>query len=162
MSNLNLTGPPPEWTDLDTAELCAHITSTHHELARREFPRLLELSAKVRELHGDGHEELAHLDEALHVLWSELEPHLDTEENHLFSAIRRADTIPNELIDDLDDDHQLVGALLDTVRSLTSGHRVPPDASEIYRELYRALAEFDADTRLLLRKESRVLFPGTS
>jgi regulator of cell morphogenesis and NO signaling len=152
--------PGPEWVALGTAELCDHITTTHHTFLRERLPELLALAEKVEGVHGRRHPELTEVHRALQVLWSELLPHLAAEETDLFPVVRAGGTLDPEVIEALGDDHEVVGALLETVRALTSGFQPPQDGCASYRSLYTGLAELDRDVRLHVHKENNVLFPA--
>jgi regulator of cell morphogenesis and NO signaling len=152
--------PAPEWSTLDPAALCDHLTVTHHAYLRERLPELVRLSEKVVGVHGERHPELVDIDQALQVAAAELIPHLEREEHDLFPAVRARRAIPAELMDALDDDHHVVGALLDTIRNLSHQHGPPDDACASYQLLYRQLAELDHDLRLHVHKENNVLFPA--
>jgi regulator of cell morphogenesis and NO signaling len=153
------TEPGPPWADLDAGALCDHITESHHGFLRRRLPELLALSDKVLGVHGERHPELSEVHRTLQVFWAETCPHLDHEEAALFPTIQSGNEVPSELVDELGSDHELVGALLDTLRSLTHDHVPPDDACASYQSLYRGLAELDTDTRLHVHKENNLLFP---
>ena len=42
-----------DWRKVETAELCAHIVTVHHEGLREAFPRIERLLATVVRVHGD-------------------------------------------------------------------------------------------------------------
>lgn len=149
----------PEWAGLEVDELCRHIVATHHAFLRQRMPELLALAEKVEGVHGARHPELDEIRNALRVMWSELLPHLATEEDELFPLVASGASLDSELIESLGDDHHVVGALLDTIRTLTDGFEVPADGCASYRALYLGLDELDRDTRLHVHKENNVLFP---
>jgi regulator of cell morphogenesis and NO signaling len=153
------TAPGPEWITMGPAELCDHITETHHAYLRQRLPELLALADKVEGVHGERHPELAEVRDAIRVMWAELLPHLAAEETELFPAIRREGLPDPALVEGLGDDHEVVGALLDTLRSLTHVFQAPADGCASYQSLYRGLAELDRDVRLHVHKENNVLFP---
>jgi regulator of cell morphogenesis and NO signaling len=151
--------PPPEWTGLAPAELCRHIVDTHHRFLRERLPELIALAEKVEGVHGGRHPELHEVRGALQVMWSELVPHLREEEAELFPAVEAAGPLEERMVASLGDDHEVVGALLDTLRALSSDFEPPADGCASYQSLYRGLAELDRDIRLHVHKENNVLFP---
>ena len=64
------TLPMPDWGKASLELLCAHLVVRHHAFARRELPRLLELSANLLTRHGAAHPELADLHTTLQHLRS--------------------------------------------------------------------------------------------
>ena len=159
LRSVEASAPPPEWRDLSPAELGRHIVEVHHHWLRERMPALLALADKVETVHGDRHPELHQVHRALKVMWAELVPHLDAEEADLFPAIEADGPLDDELVAMLGDDHEVVGALLDTLRALTSEFTPPEDGCASYQSLYRGLAELDRDMRLHVHKENNVLFP---
>ena len=59
----------------------------------------------------------------------------------------------------MNSEHDDVGQLLRSLRSLTADYAVPPDACNKYRALFAGLVEFEADLHLHIHKESNILFP---
>ena len=152
------------WAGLGVEALIDHIVTVHHQLLRREAPRLLELGRKVRDVHGGNHHALFDVVDTLERLWSELAPHLDEEERETFPALRSlADGSATSIdLQHLADDHEAAGALLDRLRRATASFTVPGDGCASFRAFYGGLAELDADTRLHVHKENNVLFPAVT
>jgi regulator of cell morphogenesis and NO signaling len=109
--------------------------------------------------------------EALYTdLREDLEPHLMKEERVLFPMIRElteATTAPTFHCGSVTNpirmmllEHDRAGELLAALRAITNGFEHPADACASYQELYRALAELEADTHLHVHKENNVLFPA--
>ena len=159
----------PEWSTMGPAELTEHLVATHHAYLHRELPRLAALAAKVAEVHGERHPELAEVRRTYDALHADLSPHLFKEERVLFPAVQEleaATTMPwfpfgttAGPISMMLLEHDRAGELLARLRSLTGGYRVPDDACASYRALYDGLAELEADTHLHVHKENNVLFP---
>jgi regulator of cell morphogenesis and NO signaling len=57
-------------------------------------------------------------------------------------------------------EHDVAGALLARLRTLTDGYTPPEDGCASYRLLYQGLAELEADTHLHVHIENNVLFPA--
>ena len=56
-------------------------------------------------------------------------------------------------------EHDGAGNALREMRAATSSYTLPTDACESYRELYRALAAFEADLHEHIHLENNILFP---
>jgi len=159
---------PEPWATMGPTELVDHIEATHHAYLHEELPRIEALMARVEGAHGERHPELAFVQASFDELALELDPHLAREERILFPMIRRlggvgAGSDRTELsgpIRVMLVDHDRAGELLERLRGLTGGYRVPDDGCASYRALYEALSALEADTHLHVHKENNVLFPA--
>lgn len=156
------------WKDLDPPALADHIETVHHHWLREEMPELQRLAAKVESVHGDRHAELAEVRQLVGELWAEFEPHLTKEEKVLFPAIRSLTqgeggfffgSISNP-ITQMMSEHETVGELFESLRSITADYAVPEDGCASYRMLYERLAALESDIHLHVFKENSVLFPA--
>lgn len=161
------TGDDPGWTRLDAVALARHIVDTHHRYLDAELEPLQDLAAKVREVHGERHPELASIAAVLTALREDLVPHLRKEERILFPAIEAAAAGRREFpfgpignpIRVMRAEHDRAGDLLAELRRLSGGYRVPDDACASYRSLYARLEQLEHDTHLHILKENHRLFP---
>jgi regulator of cell morphogenesis and NO signaling len=159
-----------DWADLGAADLVDHLEATHHAYLHRALPRLDDLAAKVADVHGERHPELAEVRRLVHELRTDLEPHLQKEEQVLFPMIREltaASIAPSFHCGSLRNpisvmflEHDRAGELLATLRAAADQYRTPDDACASYRALYDGLAELESDTHLHVHKENNVLFPA--
>jgi len=134
--------------------------------------RLEALADKVAGVHSSRHPELVELHQRCVALRNDLEPHMAKEERGLFPMIRDLSTAispPNfhcgsvaHPISMLMSEHEQTGTLLQAMRKLTNGYRVPDDACASYRALCDGLAALEADTHLHIHKENNALFPLSS
>ncbi len=158
----------PEWDGIDG--LVDHLESTHHAYLHEALPRLVALAEKVAGVHGTNHPELVDVARLVNELRADLDPHLDKEESVLFPMIRElaaAQSAPSfhcgSLVNPIRamlSEHDTVGDLLATVRSVTDDFRVPADGCGSYHALYAGLAELEADTHTHVHKENNMLFPA--
>ena len=81
----------PDLRDAPLGEVCDHIVEVHHARLREELPRLSGLLAKVVRAHGADHPEFAVQRDVFEELRSELEEHLEEEENVLFPVCAELD-----------------------------------------------------------------------
>lgn len=153
---------------LGPVPLVDHLLATHHAYLHEELPLIDALAAKVRDVHGGRHPELAEVARLVTALRHDLEPHLAKEEQVLFPAIRRLAEGPVELpfgsianpIRVMAVEHEGAGELLAELRAATSGYVVPDDGCASYRSLYGRLEALEADTFRHIHLENNVLFPA--
>jgi regulator of cell morphogenesis and NO signaling len=162
-------GPAPEeaaeWREAPLGALIDHIVASHHQYLRNEEPRLTWLAAKVANVHGDRHPELADLADAVLAVFAELRPHMEAEERDFFPACRRWEAVPGAIpsaelltgLAGLEEEHKAVGALLERIRALTSGFRPPQDACNSYLALFHGLEQLEADIHAHIHKENNIL-----
>src|SRR5690625_3815998 len=149
------------------AALAHDIVDTHHAYMSQEMPRLQELVHKVAQVHGNSHPELAQVKETYDLALSELEPHMTTEERVVFPAISRMEKTQQPAqsesfepqIQQLRDEHEVVGELFAKLRELTAGFEVPSDACTSYTLMLQGLAHMERDLHEHIHKENNVLFP---
>lgn len=152
----------------DRAELAHDIVDTHHAYMWEEMPRLQALVEKVYHVHGDRHPELARVNELFNRAVTALDPHMTREERAVFPAISRLERTGSqdtarplaEQIDELVQEHTLVGDLFKEIRSLTGSYTVPPDACASYRAALAGLSEMELDLHDHIHKENNLLFPS--
>lgn len=158
------------WRTMEPGALVDHIEWTHHQYLHAELPRLSALAAKVAEVHGRRHLELAGVVDAYEAVRADLEPHLAKEEQVLFPMIRelaQASVAPTFHCGTLARpvavmlaEHDVAADLLATLSERTGGHQPPPDGCASYRALYAGFAQLEADTHLHIHKENHWLFPA--
>ena len=158
-----------DWSALEPTQLVDHIEQTHHAYLHNEFPRLSSLLAKVNDVHGARHPELADITSTYEELRAELEPHLLKEERVLFPMIHElvssaelsqfhCGALRNPISVMLAE-HDRAGEVLANLRAQTGNYRAPDDGCASYRALFSGFAELEADTHLHIHKENNVLFP---
>jgi regulator of cell morphogenesis and NO signaling len=161
-------GSTPDWDRMSLGELVDHVESSHHGYLHSEMPRLSALAEKVAAVHGANHPELHEVRTTYEALRTELDPHLATEEQTVFPAIRAVGSSEGsdpeagiaEAIATLMVEHERAGELLTKLRELTVGYATPSDGCASYRGLYDGLAELERDTHLHVHKENNILFPA--
>lgn len=154
------------------ARLVEHIESVHHGYVRQTLPVLRAFTDKVARVHGTRHPELLPVRNAMHELATELETHLQAEELELFPVVvaleerSRSGAREGEATDAkrqvLEDDHDHAGALMRSIRELTSDFAVPDDACATYRATLALLEEFEGDLHRHVHLENNILFPGAA
>lgn len=162
----------PDWTRATLSALIAHILQKHHAYLRNELPRLAKMVAKVHDVHGERHPELAEVRQTYDGLHVELASHMMKEEQILFPLIEAMESSQsleathcgsvNNPISMMEHEHDSAGAALARMRSLTGDFAPPEDACNTYRVLLDGLAELEADLHRHIHKENNILFPRAS
>ncbi|MEX2214270.1 MAG: hemerythrin domain-containing protein [Phycisphaeraceae bacterium] len=150
-------------------DLIDHIVSTHHAMLRLQMPRALKLLEESGAHRSPRSATLAALGDVLRPMWQEMKAHIVREEQVVFPAIVLLDHARSrpgihdgkidEVIEDLDHDHELARDAQKLIRDLTNGFEKPPDADQAYCTLMNTLASLDADLSEHTRLEDQVLFP---
>lgn len=158
---------PDSTTSRDRAALAHDIVDTHHAYMWEEMPRLEALVDKVHRVHGDGHPELAKVNELFTEAVAALDPHMTKEERIVFPAISRMEKTGAlgsvgplaGHIDTLVDEHTVVGDLFKAINALTANYAVPEDSCGSYRAMLEGLQEMELDLHEHIHKENNILFP---
>ncbi len=172
--NSQQAGPEEtNWASANLGELTRHIVEKHHNYVRETIPRVGALLAKVKAKHGENHPELAEIEGQFLDLGQEMYSHMQKEEQILFPYIERLErakegkaqleppffqTVRNP-VHMMMQEHDSAGEALKAMRKLSSGYQIPAGACESYREVYRSLAEFEADMHTHVHLENNILFP---
>ena len=166
--DLPAVSAPQTLTSKDQADLAHDIVDTHHAYMWEEMPRLLALVDKVYRVHGEGHSELARVNELFIAAVAGLDPHMTKEERVVFPAISRLEKTGStgtagalgEHIDELVEEHTAVGDMFREINSVTRGYAVPQDACGSYKAMLKGLEDMELDLHAHIHKENYVLFPG--
>jgi len=155
------------------AEVVRFLVEHHHAFSRSEGARLPALATKVARRHGAAHGELAAVEELVHGLFGELDPHLAREERVLFPYIVAlehsvlAESPPPRApfralvgpIGVMTGEHEAAGRLLDELARTTRDFHAPAEACGSWLALYDGLRAHDADLRRHVWIENEILFP---
>lgn len=149
----------------DISLLTDFIVQHHHQYVKRSIPQLNELLTKVCNVHGDRHAYLFTLKQTFNDLADELLHHMHKEEFILFPEVKRIfseNTKPvfnvHAPIAVMEDEHELAGNLIKTIRQLTNNYTPPADACPTFKVTYKRLQEFDQDLMQHIHLENNVLF----
>src|SRR5688572_17082160 len=147
------------WDERPLGELIEHLLSRFHASHRAEVPRLIEMAAKVEEVHADKPACPRGLADFLRIVADELEDHMQKEEQVLFPLILagrgRMASMPVLVLESEHRDH---ARNLERLRELTGHFAAPPEACTTWRALYLGLAELERDLMQHIHLENNVLF----
>ena len=150
--------------------LIEHIVTTHHAYTRTAVERISRWLAKLVEVHGARHPELASVASAWNTLGRDLLQHMMKEERVLFPYIREiataSGTLPSSPFGTVENpirmmqrEHQDAGDDLRLVRELTNGYTTPADRCATYQVCFDELRQFERDLHRHVHLEENVLFP---
>ncbi|MFN3432322.1 MAG: iron-sulfur cluster repair di-iron protein [Candidatus Sericytochromatia bacterium] len=158
-----------DWNQAPLSELIAHVVSTHHAHLRTTLPRLGDLLALVAATHAMAQPELTELVGVYADFQSEMQAHMDQEEQVVFPLIIRlergledralGERFLTQQLARMDAEHQEAGKDLERMSRLTQGFTPPRDACDSHRALLVGLFELVADTHRHVHKENSILFP---
>ena len=161
-------GSARDWRGDDLKTMASNIVSMYHEYTRQELATLTPLANKVLGVHGQRRPELADVVTLVDALSADMLPHMLKEEQILFPYVGQleAGTAPTPFFGTVKNpvrmmmlEHDRVGELLATLRTVTNEYALPEGACFSYRELYRRLAEFEVRTHEHIHIENNLFFP---
>lgn len=164
------TGHPFNHMSADT--LIEYLLMNHHFYIRQEIPALRQQLKKLIDHHGAQHLFLPALLEALDELEEALIPHLETEENQIFPAIRDLEKQVTSLIPiqdsfewlfgpllALEKEHDEAGQQMHRIRNLSHQYTVPEKSCLSFRFCFEALQTFENKLHEHVHLENNILFP---
>jgi regulator of cell morphogenesis and NO signaling len=164
----------PAAADTDPArmgisELCDHIEETHHAHLRETLPRLMMLTDKVANAHGERNANLIAVRDLFIDFRAELEAHMMKEEMILFPLCRQMEAATGPVrahcgsvanpIRVMFAEHDDAGEAMEKFRAWTNDYTAPDGACNTYRAMLDALATLEADMHQHVHKENNILFP---
>ncbi len=152
-----------DWREVETAELCAHIVTVHHDGLRESLPRIERLLAAVVRVHGDSAPQLREAQRRFSEIRSELEPHLASEENELFPACIASDQtgmpVAELTLEEHEAEHAALGRALSALRTLCGDYDRWTALCNTHRALLDALEAFEQDLHQHVHEENNILLP---
>lgn len=162
-----------EVADWQLDRIVDHLIATHHSYVRAIVPTIVRHLAKLRDVHGSRHPEVASVATLFDELSADLEQHLVREEQVIFPCVRDLaehaergfgispspfGTLKNALAT-LECEHEQARDKLRVISWLTDGYTFPADGCATYAVCMAELAEFEHDLRRHVHFENNVLFP---
>jgi len=166
-----LEGHPPDpahnFKEWDLGFLCDYIVNTHHQTVTKLLPQVSAYTRKIADVHGSHHPELLNIAALFSQLNDELVPHLKSEEEKLFPAIKDVlktgsaqskETIKSEIAR-MSKEHEFAGEAMDRINKLSSNYLLPGDACNSYMVAFKLLEEFEDDLHIHVHIENNILYP---
>lgn len=151
---------PENVVPTSSPDLIALLLTRYHEVHRRELPELLRLARRVEAVHGDKPDCPHGLADLLETMATELEDHMQKEEQVLFPMmVRGAPPMIVHPIAVMRHEHDNHGEHLRTLEALTNGATPPNGACNTWRALYAGIAKLEDDLMQHIHLENNVLFP---
>lgn len=153
--------------------LLDYVLKVHHRNIRKNGPRLLELIGKVRSAHAGNHPELAELYLSVEASLSDLEQHLQKEEQVLFPYLyalfeaseqgrnlepMHCGTVANP-IRVMRQEHEHEGERYQHIIRLTDHFKLPADGCATYRLMLEELETFVDGLFEHIHIENNLIFP---
>ena len=166
---------PQEVPDASWAadRLADYIVARHHTYVRAQVPVISAQLARLQEVHGTRHPELATIAAHFGAVADELRLHMMKEEEILFPYVRALaaaathgtapppamfGTVANP-IRMMEMEHQSAGNGLELLKALSGNFTVPADGCATYRACFAELEAFDRDLRMHIHLENNLLYP---
>ena len=168
------TNQPVMATDhLTPPELIDYIERKHHTYIRIQSPVIATHLNKILAKHGQRFPFFQEVRVLFDELTMELAPHMLKEERILFPAIRivfdRQEVQPeshsklppvNQPILVMEHEHELAGALMHEIRTLTNNFTPPKNSCQSIHLTYAELQAFEQDLHRHIHLENNILFPA--
>ena len=150
--------------------LADYIQKKHHRYVEARIPEIKPLLAKINQVHGGRHPELARVEQLFNEAAGEMAMHMKKEELMLFPKIRKMEEakqngsamggMPLEgSIKTLMMEHDDQGDKFHEIKHLTNNYTSPADGCNTYRVTLALLKEFEDDLHLHIHLENNILFP---
>jgi regulator of cell morphogenesis and NO signaling len=168
------TGADDEASRWPISTLIDVIVSTHHAYVRAALPVIAKHLAKLDEVHGSRHSELARVAATFRQVAADLMLHMVKEEQVLFPYVRHLaeagdddverepspfGTVANP-IRMMEREHEEAGNGMRLIRMLTNDYTAPADGCTTYAVTMAELREFERDLHRHVHLENNVLFPA--
>ena len=150
--------------------LADYIVNVHHGYVQKNGPLLREMSQAVADHHGKTNPELNIIRDKVDEMIAELNAHMKKEERILFPYIKQIDSHTGadmsaafgsvmQPISVMENDHDIVGALLKDMNECSNNFTAPANACNSFKFLYHKLSEFENDLHTHIHLENNILFP---
>jgi regulator of cell morphogenesis and NO signaling len=159
-------------TQWPVTRLIDYIVSTHHSYVRSSMPLIARYLAKIEQVHGARHPELARVRGYFEQVSRDLGQHLLKEEQVLFPYVAELEAREGQCgrahspfgtgenpIRMMEREHQEAADELRIIRELTSGYTAPADGCTTYAVAMAELLRFETDLHRHVHLENNVLFP---
>ena len=149
------------WLEAPLGALIEHIRTQYHRPLDEELPRLEAMARKVHAVHGaKDPERLAAVVEVTAALRTDLEQHMQKEEQILFPLILQGGgAAAGGPVAVMEEEHEAAGGMLRQLRELTDDFTPPEEACNTWRALWHGLADLERSLHEHIHLENNILFP---
>jgi regulator of cell morphogenesis and NO signaling len=159
--------PSMDYNNWQLDFLCDFIVNSHHQYVKKTMPQLVAYTQKIADVHGSHHPELIKVADLFAQISSELNQHLQHEEEVLFPAIKQLVRANDEsskptIISEINrmwGEHDFAGGAMDNINEITNQYALPEDACNTYLVTFKLLNEFEDDLHNHVHLENNILFP---
>lgn len=157
---------------LTPGALCDYIVNRHHQYIQVNAPLIQQRLQKLVKEHSGHHTQLHEIKRLFDDATDQLLIHMKKEELMFFPFIKalyrdlkkRSSVHINlpeleELLFQLEKDHDAEGKRFKTIALLTNQYKVPSDGCHTFEVTYRALEDFEKDLHRHIHLENNILFP---
>lgn len=153
--------------------LIDYIEKKHHRYVREKSPELLQYLDRICQVHGAHHPEFLDIHSLFQTITTELNVHMQKEEQVLFPYIRKmiaaneTDTLAelthsqplHMMIGRMMAEHEAEGDRIQRIRELCHAYTPPSDTCGTVRLSFSLLDAFEKDLHLHIHLENNILFP---
>jgi regulator of cell morphogenesis and NO signaling len=157
---------------LSPGALCDYIVNRHHQYIQVNAPLIKQRLQKLIEVHSSQYSQLFEIKRLFDDATDKLIIHMKKEEllffpfiKTLYKDVKRRSNISvniselEELLVQLESDHEAEGQRFQTIAILTNQYQIPSDGCHTFEVTYRALEDFEKDLHRHIHLENNILFP---